>query len=136
MRRGRGPLVAIGVLLIVSAAGYGALQMQRARFQRDQARREATLRMQLAMIRQALHSYESKTGRAPQSLDELVKSGVLPRLPIDPITGSDATWRVSTEQKVVVGDFGAESGAPETAVIGVHSGAPGRDSRGKPWSDY
>jgi hypothetical protein len=59
-------------------------------------------------------------------------------VPIDPITGSRATWRLATEESVAVQeDFRAGGGEGRHVwIIDVHSGARGSDANGRAWSDY
>lgn len=54
--------------------------------------REAVLRENLALTRQALDKYYGDNGKYPESLDQLVSRKYMRSLPLDPITDSSATW--------------------------------------------
>jgi general secretion pathway protein G len=54
--------------------------------------REAVLKEDLHTMRQAIDSYTVDKQKAPQSLDELVTSGYLKTMPIDPMTHRSDTW--------------------------------------------
>ena len=116
-------LVAVGVLLYAFSV------------RRDDAtartEREALLRTQLAQMRAAIEAFRSENARYPHNLEALVPK-YLPSIPVDPLTGSSRTWRLTTEQHVQPSDdFGTSTtGSTETYVIDVHSGA------GKPYADY
>jgi len=69
------------------------------------------------------HYYEDK-GRYPDSLERLVDERYLRSVPVDPITGSSATWIVTR------GGNDAESG-----IVDVRSGAPGTSWSGVPYQD-
>src|SRR6266705_6118195 len=55
--------------------------------------RETVLRDDLYKMRSLLDQYGADKGKLPQSLDELVSSGYVRELPIDPITGQK-DWAV------------------------------------------
>jgi general secretion pathway protein G len=54
--------------------------------------REAVLQQNLVMMRETLDKYYGDKGKYPDALDELVSNKYLRKLPVDPITDSDATW--------------------------------------------
>jgi general secretion pathway protein G len=54
--------------------------------------REAVLKEDLHTMRGAIDSYTYDKQKAPQSLDDLVQSGYLKVLPIDPMTQRNDTW--------------------------------------------
>ena len=98
----------------------------------DQAMRDA-----LTQLRTAIAHYRDDNGHGPSSLEELVPR-YLAKVPVDPVTGSNATWRLTTEETVrPSADFStATAAAPPPQIIEVHSGAAGMDSQGKRWTDY
>jgi len=58
-------------------------------------------------------------------------------IPIDPLTHSATTWRLSTEETVQMDDFtAANTAAKRIEILEVHSGAAGRDGSGKRYSEY
>ena len=93
--------------------------------------RDQELKATLAQIRGAIRAFHQEHGRYPHKLEELIPKH-LPRIPVDPITGSAASWRVITEETVVPSsDFTSGTGAAaESFVIDVQSGA------GPPHSSY
>jgi general secretion pathway protein G len=98
----------------------------------------AGLQSRLAAMRGAVNTYRARTGHGPATLHELVAAKLLREVPIDPITGSRATWRLSTEESVAVQeDFRAGGGEGRRVwIIDIHSGARGNDPNGRAWSDY
>ena len=56
------------------------------------AAREAVLKEDLHVMRDAIDSYTNDKDKAPQTLDDLVSGGYLKVIPIDPVTHSNSTW--------------------------------------------
>ena len=56
--------------------------------------REAVLHKHLYTLRFLIERFTLDHTRAPASLDEIVEKRYLGRLPTDPFTGSNTTWRV------------------------------------------
>ncbi len=54
--------------------------------------KEAVLRQDLSVMRDAIDQFHADTGSYPLSLDELVERQYMRRIPIDPLTESDMTW--------------------------------------------
>ena len=54
--------------------------------------REAVLKEDLHVMRQAIDSYTMDKEKGPQSLDDLVQAGYLKEIPTDPMTHSSSTW--------------------------------------------
>ena len=87
--------------------------------------REAGLRTNLRLLREALDKHQADTGRLPDTLQQLAQSRYLRSVPVDPVTDSADTW-------VVVP-------APDGITPGVHdvrSGAPGIGRDGSPYSSW
>lgn len=57
----------------------------------DEAK-EATLRQNLAVMRDTIDKYHGDTGKYPDSLQDLVEKQYIRRVPDDPMTESNATW--------------------------------------------
>jgi general secretion pathway protein G len=127
--------VALVILAVVGAA-IGARYVTRARDDRRQALKGAILRLQLKALRLAIVKYEGRHHVYPRALGELVTDGDIHAIPVDPITGSSTSWKTATEERVQVDDFRVGSTAARSGIIDVHSGAPGTDSKGKPWAEY
>lgn len=58
--------------------------------------REATLRDELFTLRSQIDRFTHDNERGPTSLEELVETGYMGAIPIDPITGSSETWEVES----------------------------------------
>lgn len=79
--------------------------------------KEAVLKEDLHTMRSAIDSYTVDKGKAPQSLDDLVQSGYLKEIPVDPVTGRSDTWEVSQSDNFI--DIDQTQGG----IDNVHSGA-------------
>lgn len=87
-------------------------------------------------MRTAIAKYTVKNHQRPHSLQDLVRDGELRALPVDPVTHSSATWRMTMQESVSVDDFTSTSPVAPPELIDVHSGATGHDSHGRAWADY
>jgi len=106
----------IATLLLIAVPRY-SLSLQRAR--------EATLRQDLSVMRDAIDKYFGDRGRYPAALDELVEARYLRGVPLDPMTKSALTWQlVHSEDTEIVG------------VRDVFSGAEGEDASGTPYKEF
>ena len=102
----------------------------------DTAARETALRHDLLEMRKAIHDFSEDKKRGPHSLSELKTSHYLRNIPADPITRA-RNWRVVTELAVRTDDFVQSTANPsESEIVDVRSHAVGRDSKGKPYSEY
>jgi len=82
--------------------------------------REAVLRQNLVMMRETLDKYYGDKGKYPDALDELVSNKYLRKLPVDPITDSDATWVIiPPDQPEMGGVYDVKSGAQGVARNGT-----------------
>ena len=87
--------------------------------------RETVLRDNLAILRDSLDKFYGDTGKYPDTLDELVTSKYLRRIPPDPITDSATTWLIVPP-----------ADAAQGAVYDVKSGAPGKARDGSQYADW
>jgi general secretion pathway protein G len=87
--------------------------------------KETMLRANLAVTRHLLDQFYEDNGKYPDSLDDLVNSKYVRRLPVDPITGSGSSW-------VAV----APPDPAQGGVYDVHSGAPGNGLDGTPYGEW
>lgn len=101
--------------------------------------KEAVLKTDLFTMRDTIDQYYADKGKYPPSLEALVSSGYLRKVPADPITGRTDTW-ILTYEKQEEGadeplpvDDGEESGP---GITDVHSGAPGNSILGSPYSEW
>jgi general secretion pathway protein G len=87
--------------------------------------KEAVLKENLALIRDALDKHYADTGTYPASMEILVARKYLRKLPEDPVTGSAITW-------VIIAPEQTEKGA----VSDVKSGAPGNSLAGEAYNTW
>jgi general secretion pathway protein G len=88
--------------------------------------REDVLASDLATMRDAIDKYAADRGRYPASLDELVQTGYLRALPVDPMTDSRETWHTEMPPE----------GAAPGEVYEVRSGAEGVGKNGVPYAQW
>jgi general secretion pathway protein G len=86
---------------------------------------EKVLRLDLRMLRTSIEQFRRDRARCPESLQELVASGHLTRVPVDPMTKSAETWMVVTG-----------AGACRGRVVDVHSGSGAHGLDGRPYSAW
>lgn len=87
--------------------------------------REAVLRENLSMTRQALDRYFGDNGKYPDTLEQLVSGKYLRSLPQDPLTDSSATW-------VIVPPEVPEKGG----IFDLRSGAAGKARDGTEYREW
>jgi general secretion pathway protein G len=97
--------------------------------------REFMLRGELSRLRGLLDQYAAehavglRPATYPRSLDDLVREGYLPELPLDPITG-ERDWQA--EQVVCL----SSGRAQPMVVIDVHSKSSAISSEGTPYNQW
>jgi general secretion pathway protein G len=96
----------IGTLLSIVAPRY---------FSAIDKAKEAVLRQDLKVMRDAIDQFHADFGKYPLDLEELVDRRYLRSIPIDPMTESNETW-------IVMPPLNEE----EEGVYDVHSGFTGR----------
>ena len=79
--------------------------------------REAVLREDLRTLRSAIDSYTVDKQKAPQSLDDLVQSGYVKTMPLDPFTHRTDTWVPAQDDTLQSID------QTDAGINDVHSGA-------------
>jgi general secretion pathway protein G len=87
--------------------------------------KEAALKENLVTLRDALDKYHGDTGRYPAGLEDLVTARYIRKVPVDPVTDSDATWIL-----IPPGD------ATKGTVYDIRSGAGGNSSSGTPYREF
>lgn len=88
--------------------------------------RESVLASDLATLRDAIDKFAADRGQYPQTLQELVDTGYLRRLPPDPLTDSVETWRTDPPP----------AGGLAGSVYDVHSGSDATGSNGVPYAQW
>lgn len=92
--------------------------------------KETLLHNNLFTLRQVIDEYTFDKKKAPQTLDDLVNEGYLRAVPIDPITGSNQTWRLIMEDAVSTVD------QTEPGIFDVRSGSDQKSLEGTPYSEW
>jgi general secretion pathway protein G len=106
----------VGTLLTIAVPRY---------FASVERSKEAVLKENLAVMRDALQKYYADKGRYPERLEELAAAKYLRRIPVDPMTSSAETW-------VAVPPKDSEKGG----VYDVQSGAPGKGLDGTAYAEW
>ena len=114
-------MVIIGVLAAMAIPAYRANVI---------AAKEAVLREDLQVMRQAIGSYTVDKQKAPQALGDLVSAGYLKAIPKDPITGRTDTWIESQSDDMTTVD------QTEAGIDDVHSGAQSTASDGSSYTTW
>jgi general secretion pathway protein G len=114
------------VMTIIAILATIAVPVFRQHIQRA---KEVRLMHDLAVMREAIDKYTIDKEEAPSSLQTLVSSGYLRRIPEDPLTRSADTWQ--TEMESEPSKPGGSVGLKD-----VRSGAEGTGSDGRPFSEY
>jgi general secretion pathway protein G len=91
--------------------------------------REAVLRQDLFTLRSVISQYTLDKQKAPQSLEDVVQGGYLPRIPVDPMT-SQANWEPVQEDVLLAVD------QTEPGISDVHSASNGTASDGTAYSSW
>jgi general secretion pathway protein G len=92
--------------------------------------REAVLRQDLYTMRQAIDQYTLDKLRAPQALEDLVSSGYLREVPLDPFTNRHDTWVVVQEDVILAPD------QTQPGIYDVRSGAEQASTDGTAYSSW
>jgi len=101
-------MVVIGLLAAIAIPAYTS-NIRNAK--------EATLKEDLHVLRQAIDSYTVDKQKAPQTLDDLVQSGYIKTMPVDPFTRRSDTWLPVQEDTLMSLD------QTESGIDDVHSGS-------------
>jgi general secretion pathway protein G len=92
--------------------------------------KESVLKNNLFTLRQVIDEYTYDKKKAPQSLQDLVTSGYLRDIPIDPMTESNQTWRTIMEDVLMSVD------QTEPGIFDVKSGSDKTGLDGTPYADW
>jgi len=92
--------------------------------------KEAVLKEDLHVMRNAIDSYTMDKQKAPQSLEDLVQSGYLREIPQDPMTHSRETWVTTTDDTLESID------QTEPGMNDVHSGSQEVGTDGQSYSTW
>jgi len=92
--------------------------------------KESVLKQDLFQLRSLISQYTLDKQKAPQSLDDLVQSGYIKQIPVDPMTGSNSSWTVDQEDSLMSVD------QQDPGISDVHSGATQMSSDGTAYSSW
>ena len=129
-RDGEGGFTLIELLVVASIlvvlAGIGLVQYKNSKTRAS----EAVLKQDLFNMRDALDQYYADKGMWPGTLDELVSSGYIRRVPDDPFTLNNSSWQTIPSEP----DPTNPTAAP--GVYDVKSGSDGTALDGSKYSDW
>lgn len=109
-------MAVIAVLLTIAVPKYfGSIERSK----------EAALKEDLSIMRDAIDKYFGDTGKYPKNLEDLATNHYLKVIPVDPITESASTW-------VVIGAVDPSKGN----VYDVKSGSNLNARNGQPYSEW
>jgi len=114
-------MLIIGVLAAIAIPSYVAS---------IKAAKEAVLKEDLHVMRNAIDSYTMDKQKAPQSLEDLVQAGYMREIPKDPMTHSSETWVTTTDDTLQSID------QTDPGVNDVHSGSQEQGTDGQPYTNW
>ncbi len=92
--------------------------------------KEAVLHQNLFTLRSVIDNYTYDKMKAPQSLQDMVTEGYLRDVPIDPMTGSNQTW------KTIMEDASQSVDQSQPGIFDVKSGSDKTGLDGTPYSEW
>jgi len=117
-------MIVMAIIMILAAVAVPAYQAA------IRQAREAVLREDLHVMRNAIDSYTADKQKAPQSLDDLVSEGYLKAIPDDPMTHSKDTWATDTGTDLHSTD------QTDPGIDNVHSGSQEQGTDGQPYAAW
>src|SRR6476620_8274251 len=111
-------LIVISIIMIL--ASFALVQYRNS----VTSAKEAALRSDLFLMRDAIDQYYADKGKYPDSLDSLVSEHYLRAVPKDPITNATDTWQTTQADpepgsaSASTGIYDVKSGATDTALDG------------------
>ena len=95
-----------------------------------QRSKESVLKNNLFTLRTVIDEYTYDKQKAPQTLQDLVTEGYLRSVPLDPITGSDQSW------KLIMEDALSMVNQTQPGIFDVRSGSDLKSLEGTPYSEW
>jgi general secretion pathway protein G len=92
--------------------------------------KEAVLKEDLHVMRNAIDSYTMDKQKGPQSMEDLVQAGYMREIPKDPMTHSNETWVTTTDDTLQSID------QTEPGINDVHSGSQEVGTDGQPYTSW
>ena len=115
-------VMAITIILISTAIPYYQKSIIRTK--------ETVLKNNLFTLRTVIDEYGYDKQKAPQTIQDLVRDGYLNRLPMDPISGNDSSWRIINE------DAGNAVNPSEPGIFDIRSGSDKTSLDGTAYSEW
>lgn len=119
-------------LILVSVLAYSGIACSVARqgYQDGQLKsREASLELLLKQLREVIKQYELDNGHPPKQLNDIVTSGYINEIPVDPITGK-------TDWVVVINKCPQLPANCTEGVTALHSASKEKSTRGNLYYDW
>ena len=116
-------MIVISIMMILMAVAVPLYQ------QHVIQAREAVLKQNLFQLDSLIEQYRLDKGQSPESLDDLVTAGYLPKLPVDPMTGK-ADWTTDPEDPTNAVD------PQKTGIARAHSASAGTALNGEAYSTW
>ncbi len=116
-------MIVISIMMILMAVAVPLYQ------QHVIQAREAVLKQNLDTINRVIEAYRLDKGQSPQTLDDVVTAGYLPKLPVDPMTGK-ADW--TTDQE----DLQNAVDPQQPGIARAHSASTGTALNGEAYSTW
>lgn len=114
-------MLIIGILMAIAIPNYVAAV---------KAAKEAVLKEDLHVMRNAIDSFTMDKQKAPQSLQDLLDAGYLKAIPKDPMTNTSDAWVVDQSDALHSID------QSEPGIDDVHSSSQEEGSDGQPYSTW
>ncbi len=92
--------------------------------------KETILKQNLFTMRTVIDEFTYDKGKAPQQLEDLVQAGYLRKVPIDPMTGSERSW------KTIMEDATNAVNSTEPGIFDVKSGSEKTSLEGTPYAEW
>jgi general secretion pathway protein G len=134
--RREGGFTLLELIIVIAIIGILAAIVVPTLIDKPRRAKEAVLRTNLLTLRDTIGQYYGDKGRFPSSLQALVDDRYLPKIPLDPITGSRDTWIPIYQEEGFEGAAETDlSPDGEPGIMDVRSGAPGNTLDGTPYSE-
>jgi len=92
--------------------------------------RESVLRNNLFTIRTVLDEFTYDKQKAPQALPDLVTEGYLRDIPVDPMTGTNQSWKIDMEDAL------RSVNQTEPGIFDIHSSSDKKGLDGTPYAEW